>query len=172
MIKAGILTELDRVELIFGQIIEMSPVGQVHALTTKKINKNFQRRFIEEDYVIGVQDPVQLVDNSEPEPDVSVAKGPLNRYVNNHPRPEDIYLLIEVSESTLDYDLLTKQQNYATAGVAEYWVIDAFNRQVYQFLEPNQETKKYEVENIFVEGETISSKHLGEWAVKDLLIQY
>lgn len=104
MIEAGILTPEDRVELIFGQIIERSPVGSVHSTTVKKITSLFHRLFADKEIVIGVQDPITLLDESEPEPDLYLAKGMLNDYLKHHPYPTDLLLVVEVSDATLNKD--------------------------------------------------------------------
>jgi Uma2 family endonuclease len=115
--------EHDQVELLFGKLVPTSPVGIAHGKTVKKINRLFNNRFPEEDYTIGVQDPTTLVDDSEPEPDVFVASGPLESY-DHHPFPKDLFLVIEVSDSTLARDRGAKQFSYAIAAIEEYWIIN------------------------------------------------
>jgi len=172
MIEAGILTSDDKVELLFGQIVEMNPVGRAHGTTVNKINRYLQRRFIESELVIGVQNPITLVDESEPEPDVFIATGPLEKYLEHHPYPEDLLLVIEVSDSTLPKDRGAKKVNYAIAGIQEYWVIDVYGRKLHRYTEPDQVGRSYLKEETYSESDTINSFSLGEFALDDLLVQY
>ena len=172
MIEAGILTPEDRVELIFGQIVETSPVGSAHSTAVKKITKLFHELLGEERVVIGVQDPVTLLDDSEPEPDVFLARGVLEDYVDHHPHPADLMLIIEVSDSTLDKDRRAKKANYARAGITEYWVIDVFGRKLYRYTRPDQEERDYGQLEELKADDTISLLNFGEILVADLLIDY
>jgi len=172
MIEAGILTSEDRVELLFGQIVEMNPVGRAHSTTVKKINKFLNQRLSGDDFVIGIQDPVTLVDSSEPEPDVYVVKGPLEQYLDHHPGPEDILLLIEVSDSTLEKDKGAKKVNYAQAGIKEYWIIDVYARQILRYVDADPDTSTYLNDSVHEEGGTIDSLLLGSFNVNDLVVTY
>lgn len=82
--------------------------------------------------------PITLT-NSEPEPDIAVVRPPRDNYRNRHPDPEDIFLVIEVSHSTLVKDLEIKRKAYAQAGILEYWIIDVKNRQLIVFRSPNKD---------------------------------
>ena len=103
MIKHGILTENDNVELLNGEIIEKMPKGTKHTSTTRFITKFFYKN-LDENVVIQVQDPILLNDSSEPEPDVVLAKPDKNGYVDRKPNPSDILVLIEVSDTTIYLD--------------------------------------------------------------------
>jgi Uma2 family endonuclease len=168
-IEAGILTEYDKVELLFGKLVPMSPVGIAHGKTVKKINRLFNKLFSEDLYTIGVQDPITLVDDSEPEPDVFVAKGPLEAY-DHHPYPEDLLLVVEVSDSTLAIDRGAKQFSYAIAGIEEYWIINVYEKQVERFTEPQPGLARYAKAEVFKPGATFTSIHLGDFVVNELLI--
>lgn len=133
IVEAGVLHDR-RIELIEGELIELSPESPYHANCNHKIYKYLLRLFE------GIADvrsghPITL-SNSEPEPDIVLAQLPESRYDDRHPSPIDIYLLIEISDSTLEYDLVQKQQVYASAGIAEYWIIDLKNRQLIRFKNP------------------------------------
>lgn len=167
-IAAGILTEYDKVELLFGKLVPMPPVGIAHAKVVKKINRLFNARFPEEKYTIGVQNPITLIDDTEPEPDLYVAKGSLESY-DHHPYPSDLLLVVEVSDSTIVYDRSAKRFTYAIAGIEEYWVVNVFERQLERFTKPLPEKGNYEQHEIFKTGESFASLHLGEFAVDDLL---
>ncbi|MGK7884280.1 MAG: Uma2 family endonuclease [Crocosphaera sp.] len=133
MITAGILAE-KKVELIAGEIIKMTPEKPFHRRVTFKLADYFREK-LRGKAIIFEAHPITLFD-SEPEPDIIIAKLPLERYDNRHPYPEDIELLIEVSDTTLKYDLDTKQKIYALAKIKEYWVIDLKNSQLIVFQKP------------------------------------
>ncbi len=169
-IEAGILTEYDKVELLFGKLVPMSPVGIAHGKVVKKINRLFTKTLPEESFTIGVQDPITLVDDTEPEPDIFVAKGPLESY-DHHPFPGDLLLVVEVSDSTLAHDRGPKRFTYAIAGIEEYWVINIYEKQVERFTNPLPEKGNYERCEIFKMGDSFTSLHLGDFSVQDLLIK-
>lgn len=135
MIEAGILTERDRVELLDGQIIEMNPQLPPHAATTQHTFR-YLDRLLETVAYVRMQLPVTLKPRSEPEPDIAVVRIDLQEYGDRHPAPEDIFLIIEVADSTLMSDRQQKANIYAKAGIAEYWILAVNTRQVYLFREP------------------------------------
>jgi Uma2 family endonuclease len=145
MIAAGILTSSDRVELLEGHIIEMVPQEPPHASTTSSFGNDFVVLFASRAWV-RQQLPITIAPNSEPEPNIAVVRIDPNRYRNHHPIPEDVYLLIEVSDSTLNYDRDRKAKVYAKANISEYWVIDVNQRQLLVFREPQGDT--YQVEQV------------------------
>lgn len=123
-------------------------------------------------YVLGVQDPITILENSEPESDLFVANGPFEKYNDHHPYAEDLVLLIEVADSTLKSDRGIKSTSYAMAGIQEYWIIDVYGRQILKRTEPDQTTGTFGAETVFREGETISSLSLGDFLVDDLIVRY
>lgn len=139
MAEVGILKREDRVELIQGEIFTMSPIGSKHAGHVKRINK-ILNKLPEDEVIIGVQDPVKLNDFSEPEPDITVLKFRSDDYIDSHPGPEDIILIIEVADSSLEYDQQLKLPNYALANVPVCWIIDLENRQVEVYSNPEDGT--------------------------------
>jgi len=124
MAEAGILAEDDRVELIEGEIIATSPIGPRHAACVKKIAGWIRDLLSGTPVVVGVQDPVRLSDDSEPQPDLSIVRTRDDFYAAGHPGPEDILLLIEVADASVIYDRNTKLPLYARSGVREVWLID------------------------------------------------
>ena len=123
MAEAGILREDDRVELIKGEIIEMSPIGRRHKafvlnLTQLLVGRPAGRA------LVNVQSGVVLSDDSEPEPDIAVLRRRDVPYKEREAHADDVLLLIEVAESSLAYDRSTKLRLYAEAGIPEYWVVD------------------------------------------------
>lgn len=123
MTEAGILTKYDRVELINGEIIEMSAINSRHAAAVKRLGRFLNRR-IGEAALVGVQDPIQLDDYSEPEPDVSLVKLRDDFYAQAHPTPQDVLLIIEVAESSAVRDRVVKMPAYANALISELWIVD------------------------------------------------
>ncbi len=133
IVAAGILRDR-QIELLEGELIELSPETPYHANRNHTGYKYLLSLFGE---VADVRSghPITLA-TSEPQPDIVLAQLPETRYDNKHPEPDDIYLLIEVSFSTLDYDLGEKKRVYAKAKIAEYWVTDLKNRRLIVFREP------------------------------------
>ena len=122
--EAGILGTGDRVELIEGEIIEMSPIGSRHAGTVARIHHLFSIRLLDQ-AVVWIQNPLLLVRHqSEPEPDVMLLAPRADFYTGGLPEPPDVRLLIEVADSSLLYDRRTKFPLYARSGVAEAWLVD------------------------------------------------
>jgi Uma2 family endonuclease len=145
MIAVGILTPRDRVELLDGHIIEMVPQEPPHASTTSSFGNDFVMLFAGKAWV-RQQLPITIAPNSEPEPDIAVVKLDDRRYRDRHPTPADVYLLIEVADSSLMYDRDRKAAIYAKANIPEYWVIDVNQQQLLVFREPAGET--YQVQQV------------------------
>lgn len=135
MADVGILAEDDAVELIEGEIIRMSPTGSRHASRVKKLNRLLTMN-LGEAAIVAVQDPVHLGDLSEPEPDLSVLRPRDDFYENRHPTPDDVLLLIEVSDSSLDFDHQVKLPLYARYDIQEVWVVDLRNTRVEVYRGP------------------------------------
>ncbi len=122
MIETGLLDER-KVELIRGEIIEMSPEGAPHSSYCSEIGE-YLRKTLGDQAKIREAHPITLPNSSEPEPDIAIVRNLPTRYRDRHPHPEDIFWLIEVANSTLAKDLGLKKDNYAEAGIAEYWVLN------------------------------------------------
>jgi Uma2 family endonuclease len=122
MIETGLLDER-KVELICGEIIEMSPEGAPHSAYCSEIGE-YLRRVLGDRAKIREAHPITLSDNSEPEPDIAVVRNRSTLYRDRHPLSEDIFWLIEVANSTLAKDLGIKKDAYAQAGIEEYWVLN------------------------------------------------
>ncbi len=132
---AGIFCEDDRVELLNGEIIQMSPIGGVHQGCVKRLNR-MVTRFVERDLVVGVQDPVRLSDVSEPQPDISIIRTQFELIPNTTPTAGEVVLLMEVSDTTYQFDRQHKLRTYALAGIAEYWIIDIQGGAIERHTEP------------------------------------
>ena len=135
MAEVGILPPDARVELIEGEIIDMAPIGTGHGGTVAQLNQLLQTAARNRAHVF-VQSAVRLSDISEPEPDFALVKPRADFYKKKHPGPDDTFLIIEVSESSLRYDLQVKAPLYARHGIPEFWVIDLKGRQVRFFRSP------------------------------------
>jgi len=123
MAEVGILGERDRVELIRGEIVEMSPPGRHHRAFVNNLNRLLSRR-LPEHAVVSVQNPLPLSDDTEPQPDLAVLRSREVSYREREARAEDALLVVEVAETSLAYDRSTKLRLYAAAGIPEYWVVD------------------------------------------------
>lgn len=123
MAEVGILAERERVELIEGEIIEMSPIGRRHRAFVDNLNRLLARR-LPDDAIVSVQGPLALTDDTEPRPDLTVLGRRAVPYKNRDAWAEDARLVIEVSDTSLRYDRSTKRRLYAAAGILEYWVVD------------------------------------------------
>lgn len=135
MAEAGILSPDDRVELIRGEILKMSPIKSQHAGVINKLVKMLIRQLDDRATVAG-QNPLHISKFSEPEPDIIVARFREDEYVERHPRPEDVFLLIEVADSSLAFDRKVKTPLYAQAGIPEYWIVNLNDRQIEIFRSP------------------------------------
>ncbi len=124
MAEAGILTEDDRVELLDGEIVEMAPIGSRHAACVERLNWLLKERITEHVEGIRIQQPVRLSTDAEPQPDVAVVRFREDFYRLRHPGPDEILLLIEVADSSLDIDRAIKLPRYAKAGVPVVWIVD------------------------------------------------
>lgn len=144
MAEAGIFHPEERVELIAGQIIKMSAKGTAHTAAVRRTARILRNR-LENQADVYTQDPIKLDNSSEPEPDIAVVKiDPLD-YADHHPTPSEVYLIIEVADSSLKYDRETKSKLYAQSGIADYWVLDVIDRKLHIFREPTQEGYQSEV---------------------------
>jgi Uma2 family endonuclease len=122
MAEAGILAEDERVELITGEIVRMMPIGSQHAGCVKGLNRKLSR-VLRDRATIAVQDPIVLDDASEPEPDVAILRFREDDYRSLHPKPGDVLFLIEVADTSVDYDRNVKLPLYAQAGIPEAWLV-------------------------------------------------
>ena len=135
MAEAGILTDEDRVELIEGEIIEMSPIGTRHAMAVTRALMIFARG-LGDKVVVAVQNPAHMDRYNEPQPDVVLIRPREDFYGKGHPNPEDIVLMIEVADTSLRKDRLLKLPVYARNGVREVWIIDVKDDVIYIHRQP------------------------------------
>lgn len=122
MAEAGVLAEDERVELIAGEIVRLTPIGSQHAGCVRGLNRLLSRG-LGDRALIAVQDPIVLDDASEPEPDIAVLRFREDNYRSLHPKPADVLLIIEVADTSADYDRNVKLPLYAQAGIPEVWLV-------------------------------------------------
>lgn len=155
------LLDRRRCELIEGEIWDMAPEGELHRFVNHRGVKSL-RGVLKERAEVFEAHPITLA-NSEPEPDLAIVRPPDTRYLQRHPTPQDIYWLVEVADSTLNYDLTTKRQLYARAGIPEYWVVDVAGRRLQVFRDPQQ--------GDFQSQKTLTSGVVSPLAFPDLTIE-
>jgi Uma2 family endonuclease len=136
MAETGVLRPDARVELLDGRIIDMSPIGPFHGGVTKSLNGIFSAASRGR-WQVSVQDPLHLDEHSEPQPDLMLLKPVADCYRKRHPVPGDVFLLVEVSDTTLDLDRGEKLAAYGRAGIPEVWIVDLVHLAVEVYREPH-----------------------------------
>ncbi|HEX2174118.1 MAG TPA: Uma2 family endonuclease [Dehalococcoidia bacterium] len=135
MVEARILDEDDRVELIEGEIVDMSPIGRKHAVCVARLTDVFGER-LRRRAVVWPQNPIRLDEHTEPQPDLALLRWRSDYYAERDPTPADVLLLIEVCDTSLAVDRDLKALLYARAGIPEVWVLDLNGRDVIVFRDP------------------------------------
>lgn len=133
--EAGILHEDDRVELIEGEIVEMAAIGTRHFSCVNGLTRLLVRS-VGDEAIVSVQNPVRLNEHTEPQPDLTVIRE--RDYRESLPMPEDVLLLIEVSDTTLAYDRNVKLPLYARAGIGEVWILDLAGETIERHTDPSE----------------------------------
>jgi Uma2 family endonuclease len=123
MAAAGVLSEDDRVELIEGEILEMSSIGSRHAACVGRLTELFGQQ-VGGKAIIRAQSPIRLDDYSEPLPDITLLKRRADFYAENHPTQADVLLIVEVADTSVDYDRNIKLPIYAQANIPEVWLVN------------------------------------------------
>jgi Uma2 family endonuclease len=136
MAETGVLKPDARVELLNGEIIDMSPIGPFHGGLVNRLTRLFNK-LSKGRWLVSSQNPLRLDDHSEPEPDAMLLKPVTDDYTSRHPQPEDVFLLIEVSDTTLDYDRENKLPAYGRAGIAEVWIVNLADLTIEVYREPH-----------------------------------
>jgi Uma2 family endonuclease len=142
LVNAGVLIDR-RVELLAGDIIEMSPEGMFHAVYCGDA-VDYLKQLLGNRAKVREAHPITLPNDSEPEPDIAVVKSSPTRYLDHHPYPADVFWLVEYADSTLTKDLNIKQQIYAAAGIREYWIVNLQSLELIVFR--GMSTTGYETE--------------------------
>ncbi|MEG4009473.1 Uma2 family endonuclease [Microcoleus sp. Pol11C1] len=140
IIQAGILTDDDSVELLEGWLVFKIPKNPPHRVTTRLVRTALEN-ILPRGWYVDSQEPITL-SNSEPEPDIVVVRGDTRQYLDRHPGAEDIALIIEVSDTTLQRDRTVKKQIYARAGITIYWIVNLVEEQVEVYSQPLVEVEQ------------------------------
>ena len=140
IIQAGILTEDDSVELLEGLLVFKRPKNPPHRATTRLVRTALEN-ILPAGWYVDSQEPITL-SNSEPEPDIVVVRGDTRQYLDRHPGAEDIALIIEVSDTTLQRDRTVKKRIYARAGISIYWIVNLVEEQVEVYSQPLVEVEQ------------------------------
>jgi Uma2 family endonuclease len=135
MAEAGILSEDDRVELIEGEIVEMSPIGAHHAACVDRLTALLYG-VVGEAAIVRVQNPIRLSDLSEPQPDITLVRPRDDFYASGHPTPADVLLVVEVADTSQRIDRRVKLPLFAKAGIPEVWLVDLPTQVVEAHTEP------------------------------------
>ena len=155
-------------ELIRGEIVEMSPVGRREAACRSRLNKVFYERLMDR-VLVAIQNPVELNDGFQPQPDVSLLRVYEDFYESGHPQVRDVFLVVEVADTTVDFDRCVKIPLYAEAGICEVWLVDIQGECLEVYRQP-LEGKYQEVLKFFrVDRVRISAFSDVDFAVDEVL---
>ncbi len=152
MNEAGILTEDDRVELINGEIIEMSPIDRRQATCVRRLI-NILSELLGELAIVDAQNTIILNNLSEPQLDIALLKPRADFYEARHPQPQDILLLVEVADSSTEYDREVKIPLYASSGIYEVWLVDIYEQVIIVYRQPT--TNGYSEIKTFQSGDIL-----------------
>jgi len=152
MVEEGILSEEDRVELLEGEIVEMSPIGWAHSFCVNRLISIFSA-YLGQSLLIWSQSPIRLTDNSEPQPDFALIKSRPDLSPASPPTAVDVILLVEVADSSLDKDRGRKLRLYAKDGTTDYWIVNIPDGIIEVYSKPM--AGKYGKSHIAKRGETL-----------------
>ncbi|MEM7757192.1 MAG: Uma2 family endonuclease [Cyanobacteria bacterium P01_A01_bin.40] len=161
LIDWGFFAQNEKVELIRGEIIQISPKRTPHSVCNSLLWKAMYD-LIDKQAEIRVQEPIIIDFNSEPEPDLVIAVNKNDNYLSSHPSPGDILLVIEIADSTLKYDQDTKLALYAEAKINNYWIVNLVERHLEAYRQPFQDNQgqfAYRSKQIILADETIELPH-------------
>lgn len=167
MADKGAFASDDRVELIGGEIFDMSPVGSLHVRCVNFLNAYFSR--LDQQFVVSVQNPIALDSESEPQPDIALLRPVPDLYKDELPRAKDVSLIVEVADSSVEFDRGLKFSRYASAGIAEAWLIDLAHDRVEVHSLPKE--NGFGLVKVYTRGENAVSETIPEidLAVDDIL---
>lgn len=166
--ESGILPPDCRVELLDGEIVPMTPIGSRHAGCVKRLNRLFSAAFADR-AIVQIQDPVILGEFSEPEPDVVLLHNRSDFYSSRHPEAADVYLAVEVGDSSADLDRAVKLPLYAKAGIVELWLVNLVDDCIEVYREPKR--GQYTSTTRLERGETVSCAAFpgDTWTIDEIL---
>lgn len=160
--EVGIFGMEQRMELIEGEIIEMSPIGAKHAGSINRLNRIFAS-LVGNQAIISIQNSIRINNYSEPQPDIAILYWREDFYVESLPLPSEVFLLIEVADSTLKYDREVKAIIYAKAGIPELWIAN-LEAQIFEVYRQPSDTGYQQVQ-IYGKGEVINLLMLPDVAI-------
>ncbi len=143
----GLFAPHPHVELIHGEIIEMSPKGIAHEACLRTLLRQLFA-MVSESYVIGCQSPISIGDSSEPEPDVSIAIGSEANYTERHPTGREVLLAIEISDSTLQFDQTAKLHLYAESQILHYWIFNLVDHRLEAYRNPVRNDRDWQYQEV------------------------
>ncbi len=153
MVEVGIIDPNDPVELLDGKMIEMSPAGPPHLGMINRITTVLSR-YLQNLAIVQIQSPILLSEDSLPEPDIAILRLNDTFYADAYPQPEDVHVLIEVSDTSLAYDRDYKLHFYAEANIREYWIVDLSQHQLLRYYEP--QGREYRHRELLQLGEEVN----------------
>lgn len=162
--EMGFFQEDDRVELIHGEIVKMVAKGTAHVFCCQRLIKNLSQ-LIDDRAILRCQDPITLPNNSEPEPDFTIARPREDNYLSHHPYPEDIIWVIEIADSSLEYDRTIKLPLYAEARIPQYWIFNLPESQLEVHSQPYQKVQggfDYSHRQILLPNSIVTLPELGD----------
>jgi Uma2 family endonuclease len=162
MAVSGVLGEDDRVELLEGEVIEKSPIGSRHSSHVDRLAQFFMTRLAPR-AIVRIQNPIRLSRLSEPQPDLSILRPRTDFYVSAHPKPADVFLVIEVADTSLDFDRNFKVPLYARSGIPEVWIVDLDSRALEVYREPAG--KRYREKRVLRCGESVCLRALDDMTI-------
>ena len=161
--EAGIFADGARIELIAGEIVEMTPIGSDHAWVVTRLTTLFIERSGGKVIVSPQGNPIILSAEDEPQPDLTVVRPRTELYRKAHPRPDDVLLVVEVADSSLAYDCGKKLSRYALAGIPEVWIFDLGADRILVFRSPRGE--RYELELVVASNERATPLAMPDLAI-------
>jgi Uma2 family endonuclease len=135
MAEIGVLHPDQRVELLDGEIHDMSPIGPLHGGVLNRLNRWFTTS-ANGQWLVSAQNPARLDKYSEPQPDLMLLKPAPDDYTSHHPNPDDVFLLVEIADTSLSHDRQRKIPAYARAGIAEVWIVNLSERTIEVYRDP------------------------------------
>ena len=165
MDEAGVFCEDDRVELVDGEIIDMAPIGSYHNGSVNALTRVFAKS-VPDDVIVQVQGPLHLDESTMFQPDLAILRPRDDYYFESNPTPEDVLLIIEVSDSSAAYDRNVKIPKYAQAGIPEVWQVNLPYGFIDRFVDPDPATGRYRSVMRHSGGQRVVPTHLKEVTVE------
>jgi len=156
MAEVGILQERG-LELINGEIIEMTPIGSRHLSCVNFLNELLLEQ-LGRKVIVSIQNPVRISKYNEPEPDIAILKRTEKRYADRLPTADDVLLVIEVADTSIDYDRNIKLPIYAKSGIPEYWIVNLDRQEIEAYYQPFENAYRHRV--LLRSGDTLKAQDI------------